>query len=306
MRLGDPDKAEKLLASVPGSVASWESLDAAMKSGNYARAESLLSARAVAGDLRPDVAAHVRTLWGADAHDAAVHIVDLYGTSGAGTADRVNLRFMISDLAALAGDTALARRQALDAQRLGLSAAVDADARARLLALRLREFDQLAEVDALVARDSARAKGSPILKRLKDNLTLVTILLGNPDAAGAHVFLAAEIVRDSLHAYRLAHAMFRSIEREYPDYEIAARALLAAARMFPESTAAYHARILQRWDSSSAAFALKGLDPLRSKKVQEDGALNKAWRFAMNVWADTLKARKTADSLALINAARRQ
>lgn len=306
LQIGDAERAEELLARAPGNAAAWEFVAAALQSGAFERAESLLVARAQAGDWRTDVLRHLRTLWGAGAFEGAVRVADLYGASRAPTADRVAIRFLMSDLAAAAGDTALARRQATEAQRLGFSAAIDADARARLLAIRVRELETMSDVDAVLARDSVRARGTTILRRLTDNLSLIRMLLNNPDFRGAHLFLAAELARDSLHAYRLAHTFFRTVERDHGDHTIAARALLAARKMFPESTQVYDARIVAKWDSSSAAFSILGLDPAYSRINVEDAALSRAWRVVMMQWADTIRARKLADSLAAANAIRRE
>jgi hypothetical protein len=306
MVFGDVERAQTLLAKAPGSAAAWEFLAAALQRGDMARAESLLVLRAEAGDWRSEVNRHILTLWSAGRVEGVTKIVDLFGRSRASTQDKVDMRFRLSDLAAASGDTALARLQAIEAQRVGISPAADANARARLLALRIRELDVLADVQTAIARDSLRAAGSPILRRIRDNLTLMGMLQANPDIAGAHLFLAAEIARDSLHAYKLAHAMFRTIERDYGDYQIAARGLLAATAIVPESTAAYHQRILEKWDNSGAAVALRGLDPAESTQRSEDVALKRSWDFVMRQWSDTLRERRRQDSLAAASGVRRQ
>lgn len=298
MMLGDVDRAQALLARAPGSAAAWEFLATALRRGDLVRAESILIVRAEDGDWRPEVEAHVRTLWGAGRVEGAARVVDLYGRSRASNANRISLRFLAADLAAMSGDTALARLEATEAQRLGISPAIEAEARARILSLNVRQFDVLSDVQTAIARDSIRAAGSPLLKRLRDNITIMNLLLSRPDFAGAHVFLAAEIARDSLRAYKLAHAMFRSIERDYGDYEIAARALLAARAIVPESTQVYETRVLEKWQTSSAAVALRGLDPDSSTIRAEDSQLRKAWDFVMQQWSDTLKERRRQDSLA--------
>jgi hypothetical protein len=306
MLLGDVDRAQTLLSKAPGSAAAWEFLTTALARGDMVRAESLLILRAEAGDWRSEVRRHVSDLWAAGRVEGATRIVDLYGRSGVSTPERVSLRFLVSDLAAMSGDTALARLEATEAQRLGVSPATDADARARVLALNIRQFDLLPDVFAAIARDSVRAAGSPLLRRIRDNLTIMNLLLANPHLSGAHLFLAAEIARDSLRAYKLAHAMFRAVERDYGEYEIAARALLAARAIYPDSAQAYEARVLAKWDSSSAAFALKGLDPAFSTQRAEDGALRTSWEFVMRQWSDTLRYRRTQDSIAAAQGVRRQ
>jgi hypothetical protein len=306
LQLGDLDRAQSLLARAPGTAAAWEFLAAALRGGDLADAESLLVSRATAGDWRPEVQQHVRALWNAGRHEGAVKIADLYARSRAPTAERVRLRFLVSELAAGSGDTSVARVQAVEAQRLGISPAVEAEARARLLALRIRELDQFADVEAAIARDSARAQSSPLLNRLRDHTSLIRLLLANPNIAGAHLFLAAEIARDSLRAYRLAHTFLRAVERDYGDYEIAARALLAARAMFPESTAVYESRVREKWENSAATHALLGLDPSASTQRSEDAQLRNAWSYMLRQWSDTLRARRAADSIAAAGGVRRQ
>lgn len=298
LALGDVPRAGQLLAMVPGGAATWEFIIAAFEQRDYATAESLLVLRATAGDWRPEVPGRVRVLWGAGRRDGAVRVVDLYGRSRAAQMSRVALHFIASDLAAAVGDTALARRQAENAGNVGVTAAVEAEVRARLLALRIRELDALSDVYAAVARDSARAAGSPLLRRIQDNLMLMRLSVARVTGTGAEIFVAAEVVRDSLSASRLAHSMFKSIERDYPDYEIAARALLAASVLAPDSAAVYRARILERWPRSFAAARFGAIDPDSSTVQGEDVALRNAWRFATAQLADSLKERRRVDSLA--------
>jgi hypothetical protein len=297
LALGDVPRAGRLLATVPGGAATWEFITAAFEQRDYAKAESLLILRAMVGDWRSEVPGRVRELWGAGRRDGAVRVVDLYGRSRAPQMSRVSLHFIASDLAAAVGDTALARRQAEDAGNVGVTAAVEAEVRARLLALRIRELDALSDVYAAVSRDSARAAGSPLLRRIQDNLMLMRLSTSRVTGTGAEVFVAAEVVRDSLNATRLAHAMFKSIERDYPDYEIAARALLAAAPLMPDSTDVYRARIVDQWPRSFAAARLGRLDVDSSTVLGEDSALRNAWRFATAQLADSLKERRRVDSL---------
>ena len=252
LAMGNADRAQALLSTVSGTAGVWEFLTAAIARNDLATAESLLVSRARAGDWRSDIPRYVRTLWSAGRSAPALSIVDLYGRSGAPITERVALHFLASDLAAGAGDTAQSRRQVISAQRIGVAATVDAEARARLLALRIRELDQLADVEAAIARDTARTRGTTIVPRLRDHVTRMKLFLGGLNVGGVGVYQAAEIARDSLRAYRLAHAMFLSIERDFSDGSLAARALLSARTVFPESTATYEARVLERWPRSAA------------------------------------------------------
>ena len=298
LALGDAERAQNLFAAAPRNAASWEFMDAAFKRGDLATAESLLTVHARAGEWRSEVLGRVRTLWGSNHRDGAVRVVTLYGRSRASAADRVNLLLMMSDLAADVGDTALARQQAIEAQRVGITPAVEAETRARLLALRIRELDLLTDVDAAYIRDSTRIHGTPLQKRIADDLLLMHMFLAGPNDGGAGVFNAAELARDSLKSFRLARTLFLSIERDFPEYETSARALVATRTMFPESTKAYDSRVLTKWPNSYAAVFLQGGDPARSTKRNEEIALNNSQKFVMTRWDSTLKARKIADSIA--------
>jgi hypothetical protein len=146
LELGDAERAAELLASVPGGAGTWEFIAAAFERHAYATAESLLVVRATEGDWRSEVPRRVRDLWLAGHRDGATNIVALYGRSRASPASRVALHFALSDLAAQAGDTALARQQAEDAGRVGVTATFEAEVQARLLAIRIRELDQMSDV----------------------------------------------------------------------------------------------------------------------------------------------------------------
>ena len=161
-------------------------------------------------------------LWGSERRDAAVRIVNLYGHSGAPGVNRVALHLMTSDLAADIGDTALARRQP-SKRSASASRRPWKRRRARLLALRIRELELLTDVDAAYMRDSTRIHGTTLQKRIADDLLLIHMFLSGPNEGGAGVFNAAELARDSLRSYPLAHALFLSVERDFPDFQTAAR-----------------------------------------------------------------------------------
>ena len=127
---------------------------------------------------------------------------------------------------------------------------------------------------------------------------LMRLCLSRVTGNGAEVFVAAEVVRDSLGAKRLAHAMMKSVERDFPEYEIAARALLAAGQLVPESAAVYRERIIERWPHSYAAARLTGTNLDSNTVNAEDAQMNVAWRFATAQFADSLRERRRADSIA--------
>jgi hypothetical protein len=68
--------------------------------------------------------------------------------------------------------------------------------------------------------------------------------------------------------------------------------------MFPESTAAYDKRIVEKWPDSYAAVFMRGGNPDSSTRKGEDAALFRSRQLVMTRWDSTLKARKTADSIA--------
>jgi hypothetical protein len=307
LALGDPERARQLLSTVPGSAAAWEFIAAAFAIQDYAAAESLMISRAEAGDWRSEVGKHVNALWSAGHRAEVLRIASLYSRSRAPMLDRVDLHLKVSDLAASAGDTAVARAQAYAAARIGVTAAVDAKVQARLLALRIRELDQLSDVEAVLARDSARARGDTLLQRLKDNMLLIRLLLIYPDRYGSHLYLAAELMRDSLHAVRLAHTTFRQVERDYPESPVAGRALLAARALMPESSAVYEARVRELWPGSFAAALLDGEEDMtRTSRRAEEVFMQRTWDLALRQFADSLKERKRLDSLAAVNRGRGQ
>src|SRR5581483_12107541 len=104
------------------------------------------------------------------------------------------------------------------------------DVSARLTQAEVAPLASIVDVASVVARGRERGAGSPIQRRLEDNVLLVQMLAGHEDGTGAALFLAAEVARDSLHAPVLARALFERVA-ELPRSPLSAKALLAAAQL---------------------------------------------------------------------------
>jgi hypothetical protein len=298
LALGDPDRAQDLLATIPGDAAAWENVDASFAAGDYAAAESLLIRRAQAGDWRSEVPNRVRTLWSAGRVEGATAVALQYARSRVSTNQRAQLLLLASDLAADGADTLQARRLALEARRVGLTVAFEGPVAARLLALRLRGTSEMADVRIALERDSVAARGTPLLERMTMAVLLIELCLKRADRFGAGIFLGAEIARDSLRAPRLAHTLFKLVEQDHPESPIAARALVAAGQLQPDSAAAYAARAVAAWPTAGVSARLRGLSPRDSStQVGEDNALNQSWIVVMNQFADTLRSLARVDSI---------
>jgi hypothetical protein len=294
---GEPERAQQMLARIPGTAASWENLGAAMLAGDHAAAERLLAARATVGDWRSEVPRHMRTLWAAERRAGVVAIADRYARSRAPVNDRAQLLLLTSDLTATRGDTATARRMALEARRIGLTAAYEGPVAARLLALDLSGTREMVDVRERLKRDSVLARRTPQLERIRHAVLLIELCLKRADRFGAGLYLAAEFARDSLRATELAHTFFRQVERDYPESPIAARALVAAALMIPDSSAVYQARALANWPTAGVSAVLRGVSPRDSSTAQgEDVALNQSFIVVTNQFRDSLRAWVRADS----------
>jgi hypothetical protein len=295
---GDPDRAQRLLRQIPGNAAAWENLGAAMLAGDYAAAESLLVTRAVIGDWRSEIPRHVRTLWGAGRRAGVLSLTDQFARSRAPVNERAQLLLLTSDLAASVGDTAIARRMALEARRVGLTATYEAPVAARVLALDIAATSEMVDVRERLKRDSVLAKGTPQLTRLSHAVLLIELCLKRADRFGAGLFLAGEFARDSLRAIGLADALFRQVERDYPESPIAARALMAAALIVPDSAATYRARAVENWPMAGVSAVARGVSPRDSSTVQgEDVALNQSYIVVTNQFRDSLRTWVRNDSI---------
>jgi hypothetical protein len=164
---------------------------------------------------------------------------------------------------------------------------------ARLTLLSLAPLSHLDDVAAAVRRGAAAGRASSVQRRLDDNLLLLELLAGRKDASGASLYLAAEIARDSLRAPRLAYQLFRRIDQQLQGALMAPRGLYSAAILAPDSAAALHARLRERYPRSPWAVALDGGSPgeLPAWEVSEE-TLRVAWKEVALQFADSLAQRR--------------
>ena len=292
--LGDNDAALRYLADVDEGDAQWELAAASIERAQYARAESLLVLRARRGDWRDEVLTRIGELWAAGRRDGVERIVRTYEGARAPTPAKARLHLLAAALQMDAGDAALdslAREHLETARRASTDTLVDREAAARLAAIAIRTVTAPHDLEGIALRSRVDARGHPLQLRIDDNAMLVRILLRAPDASGGSHFLAGEIARDSLRAPLMAREIFRRAADVYPSSLIAPRALLAAAQLWPDSAAAFHARIRRDYATSPYAVALDGGDPGRVLSYQHaELALRESWTSAMRALTDSVRA----------------
>jgi hypothetical protein len=269
IRLGDTDTAARLLQAVDPGLAQWELAGASIEVGGWARAESLLTQRAVRGDWREGALTALDQLWAAGRDSAVLRLARDWARAGTPVAAKVRMHLRLGDLLLAAGRDSLAAEHLREAQRLSTDANIDRESAARLLIVRVAEADSLSQVDQ-VLRDTERASGgTPTHLRLSANVLLVHMLSEyRRDSWGAGWFLAGEVARDSLRNKRIAHRFFRLAADSAPE-PIAPTALLAAALLRPDSAERYRERVRREHPDSPAGYVLAG----------RDAAVLPAWTF---------------------------
>ena len=298
IRLGDPDAALASLGRVDAAAAQWELAMASLETGAWVRAESLLALRAIRGDFRDEVIRGIEQLWAAGETDAVERLVAQYDRGGSINA-RVRLHLHAGELALGSGRDSLAQRHLATARRLAVDPTFRGESAVRLMLARMAEADSLAAVERIYAEARAAAGTTPIYRRFGDNLLLMQLLLGWRDDNGVGQFLAAEVVRDSLRATRVAHRMLKAIADDTTRQAspVVPMALLAAAAIRPESAETYHARIRARHPGTPAALQLDGGDPAQSAHWRLlDQQFRTAWTQVTRQYRDTLvKVRRAGE-----------
>lgn len=292
--LGDNDAALRYLADVDEGDAQWELAAASIERAQFARAESLLVLRARRGDWREEALTRVGELWAAGHRDGVERIVNAYEGARAPTPAKARLHLLAASLQMEAGEArldSLARAHLETARRASTDTVVDREAAARLAAIAIRTVSAPHDLEGIALRARDEARGHPLQLRIDDNALLVRILLRAPDASGGSHFLAGEIARDSLRAPLMAREIFRRTADVHPSSLVAPRALLAAAQLWPDSAAAFHARIRRDYAGSPYAVLLDGGDP---GKVPEYGhaelVLRESWTGAVRALTDSVRA----------------
>lgn len=288
--LGDAEHARVVLGSLDAGAAQWELAHAALAERGYVVAESLLTLRAVRGDLRPDAVPLLRALWVAGQQDAVERLVNRWGGSGTRAAGKLELHMLAASLAIDAGLDARARAHLTAVRRLATDSVADGEAAAQLTLIALAPLSRLEDVAATVRRNASAGRTATLQRRLEDNVLLVELLANRSDPSGASLYLAAEVARDSLRAVRLAIQLFKRIDQTVQGAVLAPRGLAAAASHGADSAAALRARLRERYPRSPWALALDGGNPgdLPAYEAAET-ALRVAWRDVALQFADSLK-----------------
>lgn len=293
--------ATRFLARLPERERQWEWLDASVARGDLAKVESLLVLRARAGDASRDVPAALRLLWGAGRRDGARRIVAAYEEAGAEPRRLGEARLALADLLAGAGEDTAARALLLRARAGTADSAIDADAAARLTLLALRDVVSLADASAAIERGGATAAGTAVHGRLARSALLLQLLESRRDTAGAALFLAAEVARDSLRAPLLARAYLERILEQHPPPLLAPKALLAAAMLVPDSAAIFRSRVLDHFPRSGWAAILRGDAAAPAPDVRNgESLLAGTWSVAWQLLGDSLAARAARPARAAV------
>ncbi|MDQ6827519.1 MAG: hypothetical protein M3081_01480 [Gemmatimonadota bacterium] len=286
---GDDASARLFLAGADTADAEWELAGDALAKHDYSRAESLLVKRAAAGDGRTDADSALAALWRADRISGVERIVAAYDLSRAAPAERARLHVVMGDLFYASGRDSLARAHYLATERLSRDSIAVRESAARLTLLSLRSLSAKVDVDNAVRTAHARAAGSVLQRRLEDNLLLLEMLEQRQDFTGASLFLAAEIARDSLRAPALAHTMFKRVAASSPQSPLAAKALLAAAQMAPDSADSYIARIRREYPLSPYLPAEHPDSIALSRLDAAERPLQDAWTATMIIFGDSIR-----------------
>jgi hypothetical protein len=295
LRRGATDEALGYLAETGTSIAEWELIAAYVARPALARAESLLTRRADAGDYRPELLAFLPRLWNAGRRDAVSDIIDRYAESRLRSGQRARLHLAYGDLLMQTGADSAAAAHFEITQRLLRDSLPGRQAAVRLTALTVRNLSSMTDVENVIGRTSEFAAQVPLQVRLQQNLLFLRILLERTDYTGASLFLAGEIARDSLQAHPLAHDIFMRVPNTYGNSPVAPKALLAAAMLVPDSAEAYHARVREQYGSSLYTLSLDGRDtPAIGRINRGDQLLQQAWILGSKALTDSLNAMRRA------------
>ncbi len=309
-------RADTLLSALPDGDAPWERLSVAASRRDWPNVEFWLLDRAVAGDARPEVDPILRNAVSAGQTALMIRVVEAFDDGSTPRRDRTRLQLLAGELLAHARDTAGARAYFLRvAQRTSLDSVARIDAAANLALLDLAGIDSIATLRLWLTHAFSDASTgaafmpptpsvggtsrSARLARAQAVSTLFFMLHDATDASGAAMFLAGEVARDSLRHESLAVEAWRALVNRWPDAPLAARALVMAARMQPDSAAVWHREVATRYTTSSMAAWLRGESIMDAADHRAaDALLAGRWALAANALPDTLRARRAAWPLA--------
>lgn len=286
--MGDARAAEAVLSKAPMETAHWELLRFHVERHRLADAESLLVLRAAAGDMRSPGVSLIDALWRAGRHDGVFAIVDRYLDSPAPSRDRAQLALRIARHCLTARLHDQARRHLELANGVGADSAIRRAVAAHRAVLDARAASTVDELKDATRRGRYDGAGGPEWAGLQRSAAMIDHLARRFDPTGAPKFLAAELARDSVGAFALAHALF--LEAAASNGVIAPKALMAAAVLVPDSATAYHRRVLQSFPDSPYAAIIRGVKaPESSTAGAEDVLLQGAWTAALQALPDSLR-----------------
>lgn len=295
-------RADSLLLALPAEEAPWERLAVAASGNNWPDVEFWLLDRAATGDARPEVDAILRRAVVAGETARVMRVVDAFEAGTTPRRDRVRLQLLAGEQLEQSRDTAGARAYYVRiAERSALDSLARTEASARMALLDLAGVDSIASLRLWLARaflDAEGASRSARLDRAQSVSTLFLMLHDSDDASGAAMFLAGEVARDSLHHESLAVEAWRTLTTRWPAAPLAARALVMAAHVRPDSAALWHREVDARYATSSMAAWLRGESIVDAADYRAaDALLAGRWALAANALPDTLRARRAASPL---------
>lgn len=289
LALGQRDSALSYFRVIGDGASDWEMVAHHLSLNELPAAESALVRRVADGDASPRLEPSLLELWARGGRSGVERVLTAADSSRLSPTRLGRLHIVIGDLGLEAAIDSAALAHFERASRVSRDTLVSREAAARRTAMAVRGASSPAELEAAVAAARNRARGTEILRRLEDNLLLLKLLERRNDATEAGMFLAAEVARDSLRAPLLARAMFRRIADGSPRSPFAAKALLAAAALTPDSADVLMTAARERFPGSPyTALAERNDRALRDSVALLDGAMGELWTAVTKVWSDSV------------------
>lgn len=292
--LHEPDSARAYMRGTSRSRVEWLLSRIYLDHAQWASAESLLQRRAAHGDFRADVPESLRMLWQAGHRHAVERIVAAYDSASTPAGPLAALHMLTGEMALRTSDDSIALAHFEAAGRLTRDSTVARNARAEVTVLSLRDLASLVDVRTAIEQGADQMQGSVLHQRLVHNLLLLELLHARNDDAGAGLFLAAEVARDSLRAYALARTFFQQVMRVsrsplVPRAFSAAEALPGGAMPVGATS---HAADADRSIVTTAAFgdveSGGAAGAVREPEAHADSLLDRTWRAVLAQYTDSL------------------
>jgi len=298
--LGEPDSVRAYMHGVSRSRVDWQLGRIYLDHGQWASAESLLQRRAARGDLHADVPESLRMLWQAGHVAAVERIVAAFDSAHTPAAPLAALHLLTGELALRSSDDSIALAHFMAAGRLTRDSIVARNARAEVTLLSLRDLASLVDVRTAIEQGADQMGGSALHEQLVHNLLLVELLHARDDDAGAGLFLAAEVARDSLRAYALSRALFQQVTR-LARSPLVSRAFGAAEALPHDSISPGAAARVGNMHEPVVMMAAFGdvesgdstVDILKPA-AHVDSLLDQTWRVVLAQYTDSLRRSSAA------------